>query len=83
MTTYTIELTETEELAMNYIAASTDEWIQNAAHHRASVAIDDIVKLSVEKFLSSGQQIPVSKELIVQAAFDNGWLTREEPTLMI
>ena len=83
MTTYTIELTETEELAMNYIAFSVDEWIQNAAHHRASVAIDDIVKLSIEKFLESGQQIPASKELIVQAAFDNGWLVREEPVLLL
>ena len=74
MTTYTIEYTETEDLAMSHIAASVDAWIQNAAHHRAHVAINEIVAIAVQKFLEIGQDIPGSKEAIVAAAFANGWV---------
>lgn len=74
MKTYTINYTETEDLAMNYAAISADEWIQNAAHERARVAIDEIVKIAVDKFLDIGQSIPGSKEEIVAAAFANGWV---------
>jgi hypothetical protein len=74
MATYTINYTETEDKAMQYAAASVDDWIQNAAHERARIAIDEIVKLAVEKFLEAGQSIPGSKEEIVAAAFTNGWV---------
>jgi hypothetical protein len=75
MTTYTINFTETEDLAMQYIALSVDDWIQNAAHERARVAIDEIVKIAVDKFLDAGQSIPGSREEIVAAAYANGWVT--------
>jgi hypothetical protein len=74
MAEYTIELTETEDLAMQYAALDVDDWIQNAAHERARIAIDEIVKIAVEKFLEAGQSIPGSKEAIVAAAFENGWV---------
>ncbi len=74
MTTYTVNYTETEDKAMQYAAASVDDWIQNAAHERARIAIDEIVKLAVEKFLEAGQSIPGSREEIVAAAFANGWV---------
>jgi len=74
MTTYTVNYTETEDLAMQYAAASVDDWIQNAAHERARIAIDEIVKVAVEKFLEAGQSIPGSKDEIVAAAFANGWV---------
>jgi hypothetical protein len=74
MTTYTINYTETENKAMEYAAASVDDWIQNAAHERARIAIDEIVKIAVEKFLEAGQSIPGSREEIVAAAFANGWV---------
>jgi len=78
MTKYTIELTETENLAMQYIAFSVDAWIQNAVYERARIAIDEIVKISVEKFLEQGQSIPGSKQEIVAAAFANGWIKTGE-----
>jgi hypothetical protein len=59
---------------MQYVAASVDDWIQNAAHERARIAIDEIVKIAVEKFLENGQTIPGSKDEIVAAAFANGWV---------
>ena len=74
MTTYTINYTETENKAMEYVSASVDEWIQNAAHERARIAIDEIVTLAVQKFLEAGQSIPGSKDEIVAAAYTNGWI---------
>ena len=78
MTTYTVNYTETENKAMEYAAASVDDWIQNAAHERARIAIDEIVALAVQKFLEVGQSIPGSKDEIVAAAFANGWVKTAE-----
>ena len=74
MTTYTVEYTETENKAMEYAAADVNDWIQNAAHERARVAIDEIVAIAVQKFLEAGQSIPGSKDEIVAAAYTNGWI---------
>ena len=74
MTIYTVEYTETENKAMEFVSASVDEWIQNAAHERARIAIDEIVTLAVQKFLEAGQSIPGSKDEIVAAAYANGWI---------
>jgi hypothetical protein len=71
---YNIDYTETEDLAMQYVSVSVDGWIQNMAHQRARQAIDDIVKIAVNKFLEQNIQIPSTKEEIVSAAFDNGWV---------
>jgi hypothetical protein len=74
MTQYTVEYTTTEDAAMSYVAASVNEWIQNAAHERARIAIDEVVKIAIDKFLEAGQSIPGSKDEIVAAAFVNGWI---------
>jgi predicted transcriptional regulator len=74
MTTYIIEYTETEEMAMQYAALSPNEWIQNMAHERARVAIEEIVRIAVQKYLDAGLSIPGSREEIVAAAFANGWV---------
>jgi predicted transcriptional regulator len=74
MTTYTIEYTETEEMAMQYAALNPNEWIQNMAHERARVAIEEIVRIAVQKYLDAGLSIPGSREEIVAAAFANGWV---------
>jgi hypothetical protein len=63
---------------MHYVALSADEWIQNAAHERARLAIDEIVKIAVDKYLEAGQSIPGSKDEIVAAAFTNGWVKTAE-----
>lgn len=74
MSKYTIEFTDTEELAMQYISVSVDSWLQNAAHERARIAIDEIVHLSVSKFLEVNEPTPASKEEIVSQAFARGWV---------
>jgi hypothetical protein len=71
---YTIELTETEKLALEYVAYDPQEWIENAAKERARIATEVIIKLAVDKFLEAGQTIPGSREEIVAAAYNNGWI---------
>jgi hypothetical protein len=71
---YIITLTDTEKAAMEYVAYDPQEWIENAAKERARIAIEDIVKLAVDKFLEAGQPIPGSRDEIVAAAYSNGWI---------
>ena len=71
---YTVTLTETEKKGMEYIAYSPQDWVENAMKERARIAVDEIVKLAVEKFLAANQSIPGSKEEIVAAAYSNGWI---------
>ena len=73
---YTITLTNAENLALEYIAASQQEWIDNVVHDRCRIAIDEIVALSVERCLAQGIQLPGSKDEIVLLAKTQGWLER-------
>lgn len=78
MTTYTINYTEAEDLAMSYISVSVDDWIQNACHERARVAIEEIVQITVQKCLENNIQIPGSKDEMVLLAFEQGWVKTAE-----
>ena len=71
---YTITLTEAEDKALSYVALSQQDWIDNAVHERCRVAIDEIVKICVEKCLETNTQIPGSKNDMVLLAFENGWV---------
>jgi glycine cleavage system H lipoate-binding protein len=71
---YTITLTNTEKAAMEYVAYDPQEWIENAFKERARIAIEDIVKLAVDKFLEANQTIPGSRDEIVAAAYANNWI---------
>jgi hypothetical protein len=71
---YTITLTETEKLAMEYVAYNPQDWVENAMKERARIAIDDIVKLAVEKYLELSITIPGSKDEIVADAYARNWV---------
>jgi hypothetical protein len=71
---YTITLTAAEDAAMSYAAFSQDDWIQNAVHERARIAIKEIVGITVQKCLDTGTQIPGSKDEMVTLAFAQGWV---------
>ena len=73
---YTITLTLSENTALEYVAASQQEWIDNVVHERCRIAIDEIVALAVERCLATGIQIPSSKDDIVLLAKTQGWLER-------
>lgn len=74
MTQYTIELTQTEDIALAYASLSQQDWIDNAVKNRCRIAIDDIVKIAVEQALERGMQIPTTKEDIVAMAFEQSWV---------
>ena len=71
---YTITLTETEKLAMEYVSLDPQEWVENAMKERARIAIDEIVKIAVDKFLEINESIPGSKDEIVSQAYSRGWI---------
>jgi hypothetical protein len=73
---YTITLSNSENIALGYVASSQQEWINNAVHNRCRIAIDEIVSLSVERCLAAGIQLPGSKDEIVLLAKNQGWLER-------
>jgi hypothetical protein len=74
MSNYTITLTASEDAALSSITLSQQEWIENAVHERARVAIDDIVQITVQKCLDTNTPIPGSKDAMVELAFENGWV---------
>lgn len=74
MSQYTVNLSQAEDMAMAYVALSQDDWIQNACHERARVAIDEIVQITVAKCLETGTQIPGSKDDMVALAYAEGWV---------
>jgi hypothetical protein len=68
MATYTITLSDAEDKALHVVALSAQDWIDNAVHERARIAIDEIVNAEVQRKLAAGQPITGSKEDIVIAA---------------
>ena len=72
--TYTVTLTDTEKLAMEYITYEPQDWVENAMKERARIAIDEIVKIAVDKFFEINESIPGSKDEIVSQAYSRGWI---------
>ena len=74
MKEYTIHLTDAEDLALSYVAAVQQEWINNAIENRCRTAIDEIVKICVDKCLEQNIAIPGTRDDIVTLAFTKGWV---------
>jgi hypothetical protein len=68
MATYTITLSDAEDKALHVVALSAQDWIDNAVHERARIAIDEIVNAEVQRKLAIGESITGSKEDIVNGA---------------
>jgi hypothetical protein len=68
MATYTITLSDAEDKALNVVAISVQDWIDNAVHERCRIAIDEIVNAEVQRKLTAGETISGSKDDIVMAA---------------
>lgn len=68
MATYTITLSDAEDKALQVVAISAQEWIDNAVHERCRLAIDDIVNAEVQRKLDAGESITGSKDDIVMEA---------------
>lgn len=73
MADYTVTLTDAEDKALQYAAASVSEWIDNAAHNRARIAMDEICKIYTDQKLNNNEPITVvGKDAMVLAAFEEG-----------
>jgi len=68
MVQYTIELSDAQNKALGFVAASQQEWIENVVKDRFRIAIDDIAKKEIDRKLDAGETISGSKEDIVNAA---------------
>ena len=70
---YTVTLTEAENKAMEYAAADVQDWVDNAVHNRARIAIDEICDLYVKHKLDNNQPITATnKPDMVLAAYEEG-----------
>ena len=65
---YTITLSDAEDKALGYVAASQQDWIDNAVHERCRIAIEEIVAAEVQRKLAANETISGSKDDIVMAA---------------
>jgi hypothetical protein len=67
MTTYTIELTEAEVKAMEYVALDVQEWADNVLKNRARIAMDEIYDAEVKRMTADPEitAIPADKEAVV------------------
>jgi hypothetical protein len=66
--TITVILSDAEFKALEVVAISAQDWIDNAAHNRCRIAIEEIVAAEVERITAEGGTISGSKEDIVNAA---------------
>lgn len=72
MSDYTITLTDTEEMAMQYAANGVQDWIDNAVHNRARIAIEEIVAMNTAHCNSNEIAIAVGRDAQVAQAFELG-----------
>jgi hypothetical protein len=75
---YTVTLTQAENMALSHVTLSQQDWIDNAVHERCKNAIDEIVKICVDKCLENNIQIPGSKDDMVLLSFQRGWVKTGE-----
>jgi len=69
-TTYTVSITDAEKKALEYIAASIQDWMDNAVQNRARQAMDEIYNSEVARMTADPTvtSIPADKEAVVLAA---------------
>lgn len=65
---YTVNLTESQEKALRWVAVDPQDWIENFVFARCESAIDEIVNDEIKRKLSLGETISGSKDDIVMAA---------------
>ena len=67
MAKYTVELTDAEDKAMQHIAVSVQEWVDNAIKNKARISKEDIYNKEVERMNAdpSIDSIPADKDQVV------------------
>ena len=69
-TNYTVSITDAEKKAMEYIALSVQDWIDNVVDNRARIAMDEIYAAEVARMTADPDitSIPADKDAVVLAA---------------
>lgn len=80
---YTILLSEEEEKAFLHIVLDINEWIQNAVHERARIAIDEVCKKAFEETDDTVILSELDKRFISNAIAQTGRLFGKVKTLPI
>ena len=71
--TITVNLSDVEEMALRYIAADPQEWLESFVQYRVNVAVDEIYQKEVARLTAEGaESIPTNKSTVVLNAFANG-----------
>lgn len=67
VTTYTVELTEAQQKALEYVAVDPAEWIRNVVHNRCRMAMEDIYNSEIERMTNDPNitAIPADKNQVV------------------
>jgi len=81
MPKYTIELSDVEQRAFEYISTDVDFWIQNAVHERARLAIEEMVQTHIQEKLAKGETISGTREEIVMTTHLLSAVARNEEVL--
>tara|TARA_R110000822_G_scaffold304504_1_gene429721 strand:- start:45 stop:311 length:267 start_codon:yes stop_codon:yes gene_type:complete len=78
-TNYTTTLTNSEKKAMEYVAFSVQDWIDNAVDNRARQAIDEIYNAEVARMTADPDitSISADKDAVVLAADIKSAATRQ------
>lgn len=69
---YTVELSDSEKLAMEVVSTNPQEWIDNAFKNRARIAIDEICLLLMTHCNENNISIATGKDAQVAQAFELG-----------
>ena len=73
--TYTVTVTDTEDIALQTVCADVTEWINHVASHNAEVAINDIVDKNTKHCNINGIAIGVGITAQVDQALNLGITT--------
>ena len=73
---YTITITETQKKAMETVMVDVDEWITNAAHNRARLAIQEIVSLNTAHCNANNIAIATGEDAQVAQAYSLGVVSK-------
>ena len=76
--TYTVTVTDTEDIALQTVCADVSEWINGVASHNAKVAIENIVDKNTKHCNTNGIAIGVGVTAQVNQALNLGITTTSQ-----
>ena len=72
MADYTVNLSDSEDKAMQYVANGVQAWVDNVVHERARVATEEIISINTAHCNANGIAIGVGVTAQIDQAYDLG-----------